>query len=85
MEFYGHETTRTAAQLVRNLSLDIKTEGDLETVELPNLIAHPHMIDAYLRLPIDGNRRNYKCLDCGTGYNEIPQGCEQCPAVFHPF
>lgn len=83
MNFYGHETTRTTAQLAKHL--DIETNGDLETVELPNLIAHPHMIDAYLRLPIDGKQRKYKCLDCRSIYNEIPQGCEQCPAVFLPF
>ncbi len=83
MEFYGHETSRTTAQLVKHL--DIETNGDLETVELPNLVTHLEMIDAYLRLPIDGFQRVYKCLDCGTIYDEIPQGCEQCPAVFLPF
>lgn len=83
MEFYGHETSRTTAQLVKHL--DIETNGDLETVELPNLVNHRDMVDAYIDFPKDGNRRNYKCLECGTIYDEIPQGCEQCPAVFLPF
>lgn len=80
MNFYGHETNRTTAQLVKHL--DIETNGELETVELPNLIHHCDMMDAYIDLPKDGKRPNYKCLDCGAIYNEIPQGCEQCPAMF---
>ena len=83
MKFYGHETSRTTAQLVKHL--DIETEGGVETVELPNLVTHLEMIDAYLRLPFDGFHRVYKCLDCVAIYDEIPQGCEQCPAVFLPF
>lgn len=83
MNFYGQFTTRTTAQLVKHL--DIETNGNVETVELPNLIHHRDMVDAYIDFPKDGKQRKYKCLDCGAIYNEIPQGCEQCPAVFLPF